>query len=484
MAKDLLKHIPNFSSTNFWISPKGAIGALVIGLTVAGGLITLGCIPSVPLWNIITIISLLALSVLTWLFITQIYLRTGQSMKIGLAYDGYEVKREEWTRIRNMLRDLFKNGEIKHQVSLRFVPVRTANIDRYVNKYMERYGFTILVAIQQSRHIKENTSKHDQNPFFSKTSFKFTEEVEKDFVATTLKQAVELVTQKARTIETLHDVLKARAHNLYDMMLRITAALCYREGKYEDCAVISRHLDQSLSSIMGPSQEPRRQVRWLDMNSRLRPAGFSVRDIPGPDKLKGILAFAETALCYFDDFPPVATAISRTRFLVDDEQGAIELTKRYEERIEEIKKAGLEPTEEVLLTYSLNSGFLEFINGHWVKAYNAYREMLTFDLYHNENWPELVSFIDYVANLECYDGVCYLQMLYRLIAKQPVPVELQAAAQDWVNQDDSRKELRTLLARGYPPLFKETNETIAQSKKQDEKVKKRSKQKRKKRKKR
>lgn len=188
METNLLKHIPNFSSTGFWVSKKGALGAVMIGFVVAELLIMLDCIPSVPAdpnktttqwWNIIAVVSGIILSFISWLIVTQIYLRTGRGAKIGLAYDGFSVKREEWNRTRNILRDLFKNGKIKNQVSLRFVPVRTAKIDQYANKYMKRYGFTILVAIQQSPQIKENNPKHGQHPFFPEISLKLTKAAEK-----------------------------------------------------------------------------------------------------------------------------------------------------------------------------------------------------------------------------------------------------------------------------------------------------------------
>jgi len=476
MEKDLLKLIPNFSSTNFWISPKGAIGALVIGLTVAGGLIKLGCIPSVPLWNIITIITLLPLSVLTWFFTTQIYLRTGQSTKIGLAYDGFSIQRKDWNRTGSTLRDLFKNGKIKNQVSLRFVPVRTTKIDQYAKNYMKRYGFTILVAIQESPQINKNNPKHDQHPFFPEISFRLTKAVEKQFIETTLKHTAQIVMQRTKTINTLSNVLEARAHNLHDMMLLLIAALCYREQKYEDCAAISRHLEQSLSSIMEPSQEPRRQVRLLDTSSRLRPAAVSVRNLPPPDELMAIREFAETAICYFDDFLAVAIDISRIRFLTGDEAGAIKLTERYKGKLDELRKAGQNPTGKALAVYFLNSGFLSFIQGHWMNAYNAYRDMLSIDEYHNENWEGIIEFIDYVERLDRYEGICYLRTLYRLIANQSVPAELRAAAQDWVNQDDSRKELRTLLSRNYPSIKK--NKTLStEDKRQSRKTKQRSKRK-------
>lgn len=232
---------------------------------------------------------------------------------------------------------------------------------------------------------------------------------------------------------------------------------------------------------MGPLQEPRRQVRFLDADSRLLPS-VSIRNLPPPDELMAIRDFAETALCYFDDFPSVAIALSRLRFLVGDTQGAITLTERYKNKIEETRKSGKDPTGEVLAAYFLNSGFLSFIQGHWVNAYNAYREMLSVDAYRNEIWEGIIEFIDYVETLEIYEGICYLRTLYRLIANQSVPDELRAASRDWLNQDDSRKELRTLLSLNYPSI-KKTKTPSTEAKRQSRKTKQRSKRKKKTRKK-
>ncbi len=482
METNLLKHIPNFSSTSFWISPKGAIGALVIGVTVAGGLITLGCIPSVPLWNIITIISLISLSVLTWLLITQIYLRTGKGTKIGLAYDGFSIERKDWNRTRDTLRDLFNNGKIGNQVCLRFVPVRTTKIDQCAKNYMKRYGLTILVGIQESPQINKKNPKHDQHPFFPEICVRLTKKVEKQFVETNLKHTIQIIMQRTKTIKTLSNVVEARAHNLHDMMLLLIAALCYREGKYEDCAAISRYLEQSLSLIMRPDQEPRNRIRLLAMESYLRPAEVPILNLPPYDKLMEIRNFAETALDYFQDSYLVPLSLARIRFLTGDTDGAIELTDQYKAKIEKLQNAGREITDRALVVCFLNSGFLEFIQGHWVNAYNDYCDMLAVDEYRNENWEGIIEFIDYVETLDRYEGICYLQTLYRLIADQSVPAELRAAAQNWVNQDDSREELRTLISHNYPSLAKKSEERVG-TREQQRKTKQRSKRKNKGRKK-
>ena len=109
--------------------------------------------------------------------------------------------------------------------------------------------------------------------------------------------------------------------------------------------------------------------------------------------------------------------------------------------------------------------------------------MLSIDAYRNENWEGIIEFIDYVQETDRYEGICYLQMLYRSIAGKSVPAATRQAAQEWINEDESRKELRTLLSRDYPSILK-TKTLSTKAKIQRTTTKQRSKRKKKKRKKR
>jgi hypothetical protein len=102
--------------------------------------------------------------------------------------------------------------------------------------------------------------------------------------------------------------------------------------------------------------------------------------------------------------------------------------------------------------------------------------MLSIDAYRNENWNEIIAFIDYVAELECYEGIFYLQTLYRRIANKRIENKLRKSAREWVNQDDSRKELKKLLSRYYPSLKGKTKKKVQGRKQKNKKrIKKRRK---------
>lgn len=486
----IIRLFPGITSFGPWLSKKGIIYAVILGIALAFFLIAVGFIPTppadpeattFPLWHVLYLIGFPVLLVGLWFFLTQAYLRTGQGTKIGLAYDGHAVDIIDWKRTKNKLCNLLKNGKIKNRVILRFVPLSYCTEGELADKFKKRYGFSILITVQQSPLLK-NDSNNAQHPIPMKITLRIaTKAAEQQFLQTTLRHSLEII-QKRRVGPVLADILDARAHNLHDVLLLFVASLCFLQKRYKDSSAILRHLDQSLSLIMRPDQSPRSQIRKLAMESCLAPTGFSHGEIPPPDKLIEIRNFAETALPYFDDSYLVPVSLARIRFLTDDLDGAIELTKKYGEKIEEIKKSGQQLTSRVLPSYFLNLGFLSFVQGHWMNAYNAYRNMLSIDEYRKENWEGIIEFIDYVETLDRYEGICYLRTLYRLIANQSIPAELRAAAQDWVNQDDSRKELRTLLSRNYPSLAKKSEERVG-TREQQRKTKQRSKRKKKERKK-
>ena len=481
MSDFIFKFFPGITSFGPWLSKKGIIYAVILGGILALILMSTGIIPNppdnpkattYPLWQVLYLIVIPVLFACLWFFITQAYLRSGQGTKIGLAYDGHAVDISEWKRTKKKLCDLLKDGEIKNRVTLRFVPLDFCTNGKIADKFQKRYGFSILLKAQKSP-LLTNDSNNAQNPIPMKVTPIIATTVEANhFLQTTLRDILEI--NKTRTqSSTLADVLEAQAQDLHDMMLLFVASHCYLKKDYKDSAMILKFLDKSLESIVTPMQSPRKQIRILAMHSCLQPTQFSIRDIPPPDKLREIREFAETALPFFDDSFHVPTAIGALRFLTGDIEGAIELTERFKEKIEAIKEAGDKPTPRALVIYYLNTGFLSFIQMHWMNAYNAYRNMLSIDEYHNENWNKIIEFIDYVETLECYEGICYLQTLYRLIAKKSVPDELRTSAQEWVNQDGSREELNSLLLRSYPSLPQKTNKTIAQ----DKNVKQRSKRK-------
>ncbi|MBA7691809.1 hypothetical protein ES703_100363 [subsurface metagenome] len=233
MEQFLLKHLPSFFSVGPWLSRSGALFSAIVGLVSAYFLITLECIPSppvdpkttsIPWWQIIYLFGLPLLFVIIWFVSTQFYLRTGQGAKIGLAYDGHAVNIADWKRTRRTFGELLKNGKIKNLVSLRFIPFRVTTTKGQPNKYMKKYGFIILTAIQQSPMFRRTSSENDQNPMHYNVNLRIVTKGEKEqFLKATLQHYLEIL--KKRGIgDSLIEVLDAQAHNLHDMMLLFVAS--------------------------------------------------------------------------------------------------------------------------------------------------------------------------------------------------------------------------------------------------------------------
>jgi len=475
----IIKLFPGITSFGPWLSKKGMIYAVVLGVGLAFFLMAIGFIPTppadpnattFPLWHVLYLVGFPVVFVVIWFGLTQGYLRSGQGTKIGLAYDGYAVDMGEWRRTKGKLCDLLRKGQITNRVTLRFVPISACTEDKRANRFMKRYGFNILTTVRQSPSMK-NDPNNAQHPISTYVSLRIVTKVaEQQFLETILKNALEIIRER-KTGPTLADVLDAHAQNLHDMMLLFVASHCYLKKKYEDSNAILQYLDDSLSSIMRPDQSPRQQIRLLAVECCLRPSQFSLKEIPPLDMLLEIRKSAEAASRFFDDSYLVPIGLARIRFLTGDTDGAIELTRKYGDKIQKVKASGQRLAWRVLPAYYLNLGFLSFIQCHWVNACDAYKKMLAIDEYRNENWPEIINFIDYVQETERHEGICYLQMLYRLIAGKAVPAATEEAAQEWVGQDDSRQELRKLLSRNYASLPKPSSQKTLKSKKQSRKSK-------------
>lgn len=461
--------IPPFTSIGPWLSKKGAFFSTIIGFIFAIILLSANCVPTLPItpekmqlpwWHVGYIILWPITFFLIWLTITQIYLRTGKGTKIGLAYEGHSVNIQDWSRTRRTLRRMLEEGEIKNVISLRLIPFSSIQSKKISDKFTRRYGFSIFATVEQSP--SHSTIKDKKT--FSNFSISIPIKQQENEVYDTILPYVGEILQKRKIGPRLVDVLDAQARNLHDIMLIFVATYCYLREKYKDASAILKHLDKMLEGIFATNESPRLHIRYLRANCIVKPTQFLVRDIPPYEKLQEFRQNAEEALIYFDDFPFIPVALGRIRFLAGDVDAALEITNRFITKAEEMKSSGIEVTKYVQVKSRLNAGFLSFIQGHWVNSYNHFCEMLKVDDYRKENWDEVISFIDHVRSLERYDGIEYLQVLYRLIANKSMPNELRLAAREWVAQDQSRRELASLLNKSYPPLSQQIQGTEQQKK--------------------
>jgi len=235
---------------------------------------------------------------------------------------------------------------------------------------------------------------------------------------------------------------------LRDLLLSFVATHLFINECYEDASTILRTIDRSLTD-MAPDKSPRAKIREFDALCCLQPLQFPISKIPSRDILEQRVAIAERAMCYFDQYATVYVGLARAQFLLGDVQTAVALTEKAKAVIAEVKKKQVPLSEDALVSIYLNSGFLSFIQGRWHNASESYTAMLSLDACKAQDWNGLVSFVDYVRSLECYEGIPFLQVMYRKIANQKVVDSLFHQADTWLNEDGSREKLGSLLHKAY-----------------------------------
>ena len=438
-----------FVSTGPWLSKQWLWKLPVIGVLIALLLLHFNLIPTIPekegqitiqYYKWLIIMGLPILFEIIWVIGTQSYLRTGSGVKIGVAYEGYKVDLADWKQTRVILKDLFQDDKIKNKVSLRFVPLRAVQAEKIGQKFARRYGFTILLTLEES------TTKDNKKQVKFGLSINTKQQV-LPYLKTTVQHCMAIIAARSNNQDqTALDMLKNKALNLHDLLLLFVATHNFVTENYEDASVILQHIDQELAKArLEPMKPPRFQIRDFFVRSCVSKLSFPLNQIPSPDDLEKRIQFAERALPLFNEFAGVYTSLSRAKFLIGDVPAAVQLTERFKARIEELQKAGQTINADVMFTSHLNSGFLSFIQGHWENAFHSFYQMFKVQGY-KQDWNALVEFIDYVDSLEQFEGTCYLKVLYRKIAGQPVSTPLNQVAMDWIHVDGSRKVFESLFS--------------------------------------
>lgn len=436
------------TSAGPWLSPWWGLYSPLIGLVVALALLQMGLIPTIPdkpdcitmqWWKIGSLVVLPLLAFSAWAISTQCYLRTGSGAKIGLAYDGPAVSLSEWKRTKLILKDLFANKLIGNRTSLRFVPLRATQAQSIGNRYRKRYGFVVLLVVETP--VTEDGKKGGDHLLISVSTKKEAE----PYVKASLQNAMAIwITRAKMTPPTLQDYRRIRAQNLQDLLLLFVATHHFSVGNYLDASTLLRLIDNNLQHLP-PDQPPRFNVRDFDVQCCMMPLRFPQSNVPPPDELERRILAAERGMCYFKEFGAVYTALAWAKFLLGDTDGAVKLTIDFKQELARLKESGSPVSGVALANVHLNSGFLDFINLRWKSSHDAYIAMFDCDEHKKLGWDRIVGFIDYVRELDRFEGIPFLQVLYRLIAKQIVPTALREEAESWLKEDGSRNCLSSLL---------------------------------------
>jgi hypothetical protein len=395
-----------------------------------------GLIPCPPGWDkdywlpvlrIFTVGLMPVLACLVWLLSTQVYLRTGGPLKIGLVYDVHQVSMVDWCRTRSKLEGLFKTSKFKRKISLRLVPQSVMDDQQKAIGFRSRYRFFLLAKIEKSPLAGEKKGTATKIVLFARQ--------DKDRF---LEAAVSHVSALVHNLPpsgnlSLADIIDTEARRLCDAVLLFAGAACYLDEMYRETALIADHLFSELQALPEET-EPKPRVRALAVMARLAAARFRMPDIPDPLSLQEKLQFAETALPYLEASPDVGLVVARLRFIAGDIPGAVDMMGR-------LTKVPLQPRAKA--AFCCSSGFLACIQARWHTAYDRYAELLGIEEYSNLDWPDIIAFADWAA--EFHENALYPRSLYRILGGVRRPGALKAAVQEWIDEDTSREKLGALL---------------------------------------
>ncbi len=456
--------------------------AFVVGLLVAVFLSTVGVSDGIvglcpaamcPAVRVAIPVAVVLLVLLAWCSLTQLYLRSGGSLKIGLAYDGHRVDSTEWIRIVRTLQELFDSERQYLGVSVRLVPLSATKCKHRMRSFMSRYCFTQVYRVEHAKALGSGAvaSEPQRAPLRLKRCDP------DDQRSTQLLQKHRLVCKQVQihcpNTATELDLANAHAHALRFIFLLEVAAQLFVDDRYEEAARILSHLDDQLKDV-SPDEHLRQQIRTLDVTCRLVDMPRDIDSPPHGRQLEELHRRIEVLTRYLPVMPVVSLPVSLMRFYMGDVDGALTITD------EALQSCG---DPEVHTHLLLNKAFLSFIKTQWRTSSNAYTEFFRSDYAPRRDWDSLVAFIRYVSDVG-YD-VSVLTVLYGRAAGKPVSDRDVAEARQWISADSSRTEFARLLEKDYARVVRARRRMLDTSntkKRKSSKAQRRSKPRKKKRK--
>lgn len=367
---------------------------------------------------------------LIWYLAREAYWRAGGGIRFGVAYDGYSVPWDDWTRTQQELKTLVADGHIQSRVYLKLVPSGAVDTDCRRREFETRTGIGIIIKVTESPLVADKSKKGYQLEIHGRAKTK----VDKSFLEATLKHTAHLMLKNASIGNTLSDILKYRAKGLYQSALLMAASIEYTEKRFSAAAAIVEVLERSLSESCGPTDYPRKNIRWLHVSCLTDQSIFPGSDPPKGDELVDIIKSCSRALqLYQVEFPFILLRQARNLFYADELDKALEYTLLYQ-------SSGGSDTP----TARLHIAVLYLFLGRWKEANVPFEHIVSNGELNHFDLNDLIGFAEYASDIG-HDAAVYLQVLYRYArGDKTIPHELQSQFQQWLNCEDDG---RTLLCR-------------------------------------
>lgn len=360
-----------------------------------------------------------------------VYWKSGSGSKIGVAYEGYRVQWDDWSRTQRELRSLFDNGILNRRVKLKLLPMRLVENDTRCSRTESRYGFRMLIMANESPATKKGGDAILN--FSIRGRFRSTDE---QFIEAAARHAVFLFASSQSPTKCVLDRLRFRARGLFEMTLTMLAVIEYTNADHDRAAAIVELLETSVATRLQKHEYPRKAIRWLHAECLTAPCYFPGANPPTSDDLIHVRAKVQRAVdLYGDEFGFVHLRMGRTLFFFREIEDALGHTLRSLE---------MDNTDGSHSVSTLNAGVLYLFNDDYNNAHVFLNRVLDeYDL-PRFGLDDLIGFADFAVDIGFPQAVL-LQVLYRTAHGTPVPEPIRKAFDDWTGGASDRENLKYLV---------------------------------------
>jgi hypothetical protein len=427
---ELLRSLRNLKHPEMWVTKAGGLRFAAI-LAAAVGLYAYGVEDLPRKWQLTFIVGTFVLSFGIWALVREVYWRFGGGFKVGVTYVGHRVPFDDWIQTRNELRRLAETRAVSDRISIRLLPETVTETETRWQRVERRYKFSMLLRVEVEALLKDP----EQSEMTCTIRASAKAAMARGFVDATSRHMQTFFVRKIDA-KTAKDILRLRAASVFETILLVSGSFLFAEGRYSEASQLLDALDQQLNERLKINENPRRAIRWLHSQCLMASSSYPGDSPPTAEDLAAVVAQSQTAADrYAEEFPYILLSHARNLYYFGDLESALSVAKRA-------RSSNL-LTNLGRLYADLNLAVLYLFSNSWKEAAQKLREFLDGCNIATFNWKDVIRFADFARDYG-HKPAIYLQVLYRKLGKQEIPVRMLTDLDSWLSADHARAELSRL----------------------------------------
>lgn len=339
-------------------------------------------------------------AVLLWWLFRLLYWKLGRRIKIGIAYESFEVPLAHWLKLVESFYELFQDSQIRRYVSLRKIPSRLVRTPQRANKFVGRFKFTAIVVCT---HSENKSAAHESSWRFATTVP--TDQFDADDIDVFFRNVPIFRSGERRNASTLEQ-LQQYAQNEYELLLFLVGRRALQINLYDISLALLVELDRRCAARrIPPTSNPRIDIRFWISQIRARKSFYSNLSPPAAEALEQTISECEEAITEFGEhYPYLKNAQARNLFFANRLNDAQRITKEVLASPAQLPKLA---KSSALLNYAV----LNLLLNDFREAESSFRDFLK-ESSVGEYGQQLVEFADFAFDYG-YEPAIFLRVKYR-----------------------------------------------------------------------